>query len=468
MNYIFAGADTVQIAEKAGLPLHLFDAKRIVQNVRAFQQVFIDLDLKGEVCFASKACGFKEILTVVAKTGAGADVASEYEMKTALEAGLRPDKMVIHGNAKNNDYLKQAVHLEALIVANDADELELIEAEAKKQKTRSRVLLRLSGFDLDPVTAAGIFTAGRWCKFGEPIQNAGPLLQTLKHRSHLDLLGFHVHIGSQITDVKPYRRVAEKLVALAQCYQEIFQRPVQVLNFGGGFPISYVNKQIWTDLITSLKKQIRSQGKRVAAWDGLDGGFKRDPQTGHWDLSHWSGEKFYAAEEKEKMLFKLLKGNINVVGRTVSFSKALQQIGNPKLIIEPGRAIVGDAGITLARVAGVRTVVQGESLVTLDLGIVNHGTGLVEPDLFPWMLANDCQRRDNRPFKAFVAGRLCFSGDMLSRYPVSFPRKPQRGDVAVIGKTGAYASTFFASRANGFPVPQCILVSDKGKVEKIK
>jgi diaminopimelate decarboxylase len=84
------------------------------------------------------------------------------------------------------------------------------------------------------------------------------------------------------------------------------------------------------------------------------------------------------------------------------------------------------------------------------------------------MLANDCQRRDNRPFKAFVAGRLCFSGDMLSRYPVSFPRKPQRGDVAVIGKTGAYASTFFASRANGFPVPQCILVSDKGKVEKIK
>jgi diaminopimelate decarboxylase len=97
-------------------------------------------------------------------------------------------------------------------------------------------------------------------------------------------------------------------------------------------------------------------------------------------------------------------------------------------------------------------------LVTLDLGIVNHGTGLVEPDLYPWTLANDIERKDRRPYKAFVAGRLCFSGDLLSRYLVSFSRKPAHGDIVVIEKTGAYAPSFFASRANGFPLPNQVLV----------
>ena len=103
----------------------------------------------------------------------------------------------------------------------------------------------------------------------------------------------------------------------------------------------------------------------------------------------------------------------------------------------------------------------GHPLVTLDLGIVNHGTGLVEPDLYSWTLANDIERKDRRPFRAFVAGRLCFSGDLLSRYLVSFPRKPIRGDIAVIEKTGAYAPAFFASRANGFPLPASVLI-DRG------
>ena len=82
----------------------------------------------------------------------------------------------------------------------------------------------------------------------------------------------------------------------------------------------------------------------------------------------------------------------------------------------------------------------------------------MEPDLYTWTLANDIERKDRRPFRAFVAGRLCFSGDLLSRYLVSFPRKPIHGDIAVIEKTGAYAPTFFASRANGFPVPANVLI----------
>ena len=94
----------------------------------------------------SRPAGFRKSLRLAARAGAGADVASEYEMATALEAGISPEKLVIHGNAKSDDYLKQAVALDALIAANHHTELDRIEAEAKKQRKTVRVLLRLSGF----------------------------------------------------------------------------------------------------------------------------------------------------------------------------------------------------------------------------------------------------------------------------------------------------------------------------------
>jgi diaminopimelate decarboxylase len=261
-------------------------------------------------------------------------------------------------------------------------------------------------------------------------------------------------------------------------------KPVQLLNFGGGFPISYIDRRRWNNLLTILKKQLsinhpqpghppsrgrgvvedREKGKEgFVTWEGMTGGFRTDPKKRKLNINQWSGERFYTPYPKEQMLLRLLAGNIPFQGQEVPAKKVLNQIGKPTLMVEPGRAIVGDAGITLARVADVYQVAGRYPLVTLDLGIVNHGTGLVEPDLYPWTLANDIERKDRRPFKAFVAGRLCFSGDMISKYLVSFPRKPIRGDVAVIEKTGAYASTFFASQANAFPLPSQLLILSQQK-----
>ena len=420
-------------------------------------------------------------------------MASEYELATALEAGISQEKLVIHGNAKSDVYLEQSVALGALIGANHHTELDRIEAEAGKQRKTVRVLLRLSGFDLGPVTAKGIFTAGVWCKFGEPVAEVPALLKALGKWPHIDLVGFHVHIGSQITEVEPYQEVLGMMAELAGQYQEIVGRPVQVIDLGGGFPVSYVNRRTWNNLVglSGRLKQLslaesKSRGQKspppfikgeqglplegdegdlktiIGDLGGMTGGFKPDPETGKIDWTRWSGEKFYTPYPKEKMLARLLKGKIPFQGKAEQVKKVLEKIGNPRLLVEPGRAIVGDAGITLARVVDVYPLAGGHPLVTLDLGIVNHGTGLVEPDLYTWTLANDIERKDRRPFRAFVAGRLCFSGDMLSRYLVSFPRRPFRGDIAVIEKTGAYAPTFFASRANGFPLPACVLL-DSGK-----
>ena len=221
MNYHLAGFDTLGLARQFGLPLHLYDGRKIAGNLHAFQSVFKDTGINGRVCYAVKACGFPEIIKIAARAGAGADVASEYELATALEAGIPPGKLVIHGNAKSDAYLEQSVALGALIAANHHTELDRIEAAAKKQRKTARVLLRLSGFDLGPVTAKGIFTAGIWCKFGEPVAQVPSLLTALKKWPHIDLIGFHVHIGSQITEVEPYQEVLGRMAELAGRYQEI-------------------------------------------------------------------------------------------------------------------------------------------------------------------------------------------------------------------------------------------------------
>ncbi|MBI5586279.1 MAG: hypothetical protein HY892_20910 [Deltaproteobacteria bacterium] len=475
MNLPWAGIDTVKLAGRFGLPLHLYDARRITDNLQAFQSVFQEAGIRGQACYAVKACGFPEIIGLAARAGTGADVASEYELAAALEAGITPEKLVIHGNAKSAAYFRQAVKLGALIAANHHTELDRIEAEAAGQRKTAPVLLRLSGFDLGSVTAKGIFTAGHWCKFGEPVARVPALLSHIRQWPHIDLIGFHVHIGSQITEVEPYLKVMGEMAELAWLYREIVGRPVGVLDLGGGFPVSYVDGRTWKSLQIKIRRQAReihphpgpppSRGRGITlrseyvTWERMTGGFRPDPETGKIDWQHWSGEKFYSADPQEKLLARLLNGKVLFQGKVERVTKVWEWIGHPRLIVEPGRAIVGDAGITLARVVDVYPAAGGQPLVTLDLGIVNHGTGLVEPDLYSWTLANDVDRKDRLPFRAFVAGRLCFSGDLLSRYRISFPRKPAPGDIAVIEKTGAYAPTFFASRANGFPLPATVLIS---------
>ena len=177
-HLLFADFDTVQLSKRFGLPLHLYSARRIAENFRAFQKVFGRLGLAAEVCYAAKACGFEEILRLIAQQGGGVDVASEYELEMALEAGFSPGRIVIHGNAKSDLYLEQAIRLGSLIVANHHNEFERIQAAAKRQRKTAPVLLRLSGFDLKPATAAGIFTAGAWCKFGEAIDRLPSVLKT--------------------------------------------------------------------------------------------------------------------------------------------------------------------------------------------------------------------------------------------------------------------------------------------------
>ncbi|BDU77902.1 diaminopimelate decarboxylase family protein [Mesoterricola sediminis] len=434
-----------------GLPLHLTWLPRVRENLRAFSGVFRELYPDGAVRYAVKASCHPALLAAVREEGAGADVASPFEARAALEAGMDPRALDLNGNCKEDALIREAVARDMLVVADSVEELALLQAAATTEGRTARVLLRLSGFELGPVTGEDIFTAGPWSKFGIPLGEIPGVLAALDTWPALRVLGFHTHIGSQITSPEPYLAVLGRMIDLGA---DLRARAgaCRILNLGGGFPVNYLDAAGW-----------EAYRRRLAARDGFcwndgTGGLQPGPD-GRLDPGAWRGEAYHSPWPKEAMLRAVLQGEVRAWGRTLGARQALAALGGPRLLVEPGRSIVEDAGATLCRVAHVRRTAGGHAFVTAEMGVLGHGDALLEGLPNRWSVAGGAA--DPEPFEAFIAGNLCFSGDLLSRTLVAFHRRPVRGDLLVARDTGAYTSHFIASNANAYPrMPRILLHGD--------
>lgn len=455
---------------KYQLPLHIYYAPVIAQNVKAFRQVFQNLYPKGHIRFAAKACAHPAVFKIVIREGAGIDVASYYETQCALSAGAPPEELDLNGNCKEDFLITKAIEKNMLIVADSIEEFQVVSRIASEMGKSPRVVMRISGFELGHVTAEAIFTAGKWTKFGTDIEDIPAFLKTLGSHRHIRFLGFHTHIGSQITDLEPYLAVLGKMIELGHLLKET-GRNCEIINIGGGFPISYVEREEWDRFMERTKEGYLAAQKgdpsRIFIWNNRTGGFETGP-NGKLDTSHWNDDKFYSPYPKEKMVEAILRGQVKVNGKDINTVEALRTVGEPALVIEPGRSLVGDSAITLARVSQVRKIGGVHNLLTLEMGVTNFGTALVYMPVHHWEIINDYDRKDSEPFEAFVGGNLCFSGDMLAKYKISLQRKPVRGDIVLVRDTGSYGPQFFASNANAFPRPARVLVDADGRLTMMR
>lgn len=452
------------------LPLHIYFAPVIAHNVKAFRKVFRDLYPKGHIRFAAKACAHPAVFGTVIREGAGIDVASYYETQCALESGAPPEQLDLNGNCKEDFLINKAIRTDMLIVADSIEEFQVISRIAKQIGGNPRVVMRISGFELGQVTAEAVFTAGKWTKFGACLEDIPDFLKTLDDHRHIRFIGFHTHIGSQIADLAPYLAVLGKLIELGHLLKET-GRNCEIINIGGGFPISYVSSEEWDRFTERVREGYIASQKgdmsRIFIWHNRTGGFETGPD-GSIDTSRWNDEKFYSPYPKEKMVEAILKGKVKVHGKDVNTVRALKAIGEPALVIEPGRSVVGDSAVTLARVSHVRKIGKWHNLLTLEMGVTSFGAALVYMPVHKWEIINDHDRKDPEPFETFVGGNLCFSGDMLAKYKVSLQRKPVRGDIVLIRDTGSYGPQFFASNANSFPRPARVFVDADGRPTVMK
>ena len=450
-------ADPVERAvERFGLPLHVLFLEGMERQARGFLDVAASTYPDTIVAFAAKSNPCRGALRTARRLGLGADTASEYELRAALEEGINPARITCNGNAKSDAYLRDAIVAAALIAVDSADELDRLESLAVELEEEPRVLIRLRGMPLSGLTSADQTTAADWTKFGFHIDETPKLFERLRG-SPVRFAGISAHIGTQIANSVGYERLLthffEVVRRASACGLEL-----RVIDIGGGFPVRFLDEQTWHSFTSRLLARLIREAPvdDAVTWADLPMGYEGT----YSDASPaWEGKSYFTPHPASEMLAYLLAFRFED-GRTTV--ERLADIGSPTLIVEPGRSLTAPAGITLCEVMGVKKVL-GHPVVSLDLGINNHGTNLITPDIFPVGVLP--RREGDRPAEAFLAGRLCFSGDMISKAKVSLNRIPRRGERLVLYHTGAYGADHFASQSCGFPRPAKIAVRADGEIE---
>jgi diaminopimelate decarboxylase len=389
---LLGGIDATRLAEELGTPLVVYCESTLRARARALREALGG----GRLFYGTKAFANVALLRLLREERVGADVASEGELALARAAGLTGDELVVHGNNKGGAFLAAAAAEGAPVVLDGADEAGLAAATGVR-----RVLVRVTlGVDAD--THEAIRTGHHGSKFGLPPDQAVALVADALGRG-LEVLGLHVHVGSQLADFDAQAETIVRLASFAaRCRRELDWTPL-VADLGGGFGIR------------------------------------------HHPDEHVSD----AAE---------LAPAAAATARTAFAEAGLPE---PEIWLEPGRALVGRAGVTLYRVGAVKRL-PGRTWVAVDGGMSDNP----RPQLYDarYTALSASRAEETADELVSVAGMHCESGDVLID-DVALP-SPRRGDLLAVAATGAYTLAM-ASNYNGVGRPAAVLVCD-GEVRLIR
>ncbi len=437
-----------------GLPLHVVFLEQFEANAKEFVDVLGSSYGNGFVALAVKSNPCRGAVRAASRHGLGVDAASENEMRLALEEGIPADRIICNGNAKSNTYLEAALDAGCLIAVDNQDEIAEIERMTATGMRRADILLRFRGMPLSGFTSDDQTTAADWTKFGMHIADAKQVFSQFLHHPKIRFRGVSAHIGTQIAEPSGYERLLDHLLSLMSQARELGLAPDRI-DIGGGFPVAFLPETVWRDFQTRLRDRLATGTKPSVTWNDLPMGYANDASPS----AAWIGKAYWTAVPQAAMLDHLLHHTF-ADGRTCL--DRLKALNSPALIVEPGRALMASTGITLTQVAGTKAVLD-HTVVSLDMGINNHGTNLISPDMFPAAVLP--LHSDDQPIEAFLAGRLCFSGDMISKAKIPLNRHPRRGERFVLFHTGAYSADHFASNSCGFLRPAKVALRADGAAE---
>ena len=397
------GCDTVDLAAKFGTPLYVFDEKYIRDMMDVYRDTIDrEYDGHGLVLYASKAFSCMAIYKIAAQENIGVDVVSGGELYTALKAGFPAEKIYMHGNNKLLRELQLAVDSGVgTIVVDSYDEADMLNELAQKKGIRQDVLIRINP-GVEAHTHAFVQTARTDSKFGFSISDgtAEKMTAYILKKGSLNLKGYHCHIGSQIFEKQSFVLAAQKAMDFMAKIKADLGFEADTLNIGGGFGIWYTDEDA----------KISVEG--------------------------------YAAYLEA--LIAAVKYKANELG-----------LKRPYLLIEPGRSIVGEAGITLYTVGAIKDIPGIKKYVAIDGGMFDNPRYALYQSKYTVLLANRANEECTE--KVTIAGKCCESGDLIA-VDVPLP-EAKRGDIAAVLSTGAYNYSM-ASNYNRNFIPPAILVKD--------
>ena len=397
------GCDAVELAKKFGTPLYVMDEKYIRDMCRVYRDT-IEKKYGGNglVLYASKAFSCMAVYKIAQQENIGVDVVSGGELYTAVKAGFPADKIYMHGNNKLRSELEYALECGVGTIVVDAySELDMLDGLAGKCGKKQDILLRVNP-GVEAHTHHFIQTAKTDSKFGFSLSDgtAEKITEYALGKKNLRLRGYHCHIGSQIFEKQSFRLAADKMMAFMSGMKQKFGFVADKLNLGGGYGIWY------TDEDAKI-----SSAQYALYLDAVVDEIK--------------------AKAKEYSL------------------------GEPYLLIEPGRSIVGEAGVTLYTVGAIKEIPGVKKYVAVDGGMFENPRYALYQAKYTAVLAN--RMNDKADDVVTVAGKCCESGDIVCAN-VPLP-KAKTGDILAVLSTGAYNYSM-ASNYNRNPIPPVVLVNE--------
>ncbi len=403
------GADAVALAKSFGTPLYVMDEQYIRDMCSVYRDAIQEeYDGNGIVLYASKAFSCLAIYKIADSEHIGVDAVSAGELYTAFKAGFPAEKIYLHGNNKLPYELEFALdHKVGTIVVDAYSELDMIDQMCAERGMVQNILLRINP-GVEAHTHRFIQTAKTDSKFGFSVADgtAEKITQYALTKKHVHLAGYHCHIGSQIFEKQSFLLAVDKMMAFIAEIGKKYSFETEVLNLGGGYGIWYTDEDA----------------------------------------------KFSCADYADylKAIIRELKAKSQEYG-----------VRSPFLVVEPGRSIVGEAGVTLYTVGAIKEIPGIKKYVAVDGGMFDNPRYALYQAKYTAILAN---RAAEKPTEVVsVAGKCCESGDLVCA-DVSLP-KAESGDILAVLSTGAYNYSM-ASNYNRNFIPPVVLVKD-GKAEYI-
>ena len=394
-HFVYAGHDTVELANQFGTPLYVISENKIENAINEIKKAFEKSNLEYSINYAGKAFLNIAMCKIAKKMGIRLDVVSGGELYTALQAGFDPADITMHGSNKSIDEIKMAIDAGVgTITIDSTSEILLVNQIASEMDKKVNVHLRLSP-GVEAHTHEYVQTGRIDSKFGIPISMGTRAARMAIDCTHLNLTGLHCHIGSQIYSGKPFQIAANAMLEMIFNIKEMGIE-LKELNLGGGFGINYLHD---------------------------------DP--------------VFDVDEYIAMLAETMHSQCKLLGIQI-----------PKVIVEPGRYIVGPAGITLYTVGTVKEIPFLRKYISVDGGMADNPRPALYNAVHHAVVAN---KYDSEPNDLVTVSGKCCETDTLIK-DILLP-KCERGDILAVLNTGAY-NYAMASHYNRLAVPAVVLLMD--------
>ncbi len=399
-HLVIGGCDSVELAKQYGTPLYVLDIDTIRDRVHQYQSIQAKYP-HVRIAYASKALSLTALYEWLAKEGLYFDVVSDGELFTLRHAGVPASRAYFHGNNKTFDELRYALKegIGCIVVDNEAelDRIGVVHKELGLIRPVD-ILIRVVP-ELEAHTHEFIRTGQRDTKFGVHMELLPALVEGIKKRPYLHLKGLHAHIGSQIFDLTPYDVLIERLMDLSMSLYQSYGVVMEEMSVGGGIGIPYTADDHLPDIQSFME---------------------------------------------------------DIASAMTNYVRKINYPINPVLVLEPGRSLIANAGVTLYSVGGVKAIPAGRTFVSVDGGMADNPRPITYDAPYSADIANKMNKAKAHVYT--VSGKFCESGDILIQ-EASLP-EVEVADTLVVYATGAYNYSM-SSNYNRFRKPAMVMV-EKG------